>query len=349
MNATTWVVGGVLGTIVGITMGICLWLFLRKSDNPKIKRLIDGVGSWEWENLIFITIAFVFFWTAIRIWNKEWYDQYVWNDEKIWALNGMLIFFLWLAPKGTKPIRHTVGKWGAPITAIVILYMLFGSQIKEQWSSSTAVQARPARSGAIPTTAPARLSNNLAEIAEGCDGRVQDFWRQQLPDLPGNPRASRMIEHAWLESNCRQFQDDGKVTGNAGSSAVGVMQIMQSIWAEDALKLGYDLATLEGNLNFAYWLYEKREREGKVADIDWAETTPEKVQEVTAPVGERSKPISVLRAEVIDPEDGGTITIWDDQGRPHRDDGGKQDPINTFWVQFESNGSEPVKVTVNRP
>lgn len=68
-----------------------------------------------------------------------------------------------------------------------------------------------------------------------------------------------MIAIAQCESNFRQYDKDGNVLQNsAGSSAVGVFQIMSSVHNSTADTLGLDVDTLQGNVAYAQYLYEKQ-------------------------------------------------------------------------------------------
>ena len=81
---------------------------------------------------------------------------------------------------------------------------------------------------------------------------VEDYVREYFADIPV------MAAIAKCESRFTHVGKDGNVLKNSkGSSAIGVFQIMTSIHKEDAEDLGFDLATLEGNLSYARHLYEK--------------------------------------------------------------------------------------------
>ncbi len=64
-----------------------------------------------------------------------------------------------------------------------------------------------------------------------------------------------LISIAKCESGMRQFDDSGRVLKNPRSSATGVMQIMASVHRRQALRLGFDINTLNGNLGYAKKLY----------------------------------------------------------------------------------------------
>ncbi len=67
-----------------------------------------------------------------------------------------------------------------------------------------------------------------------------------------------LAEVARCESTFRQYGKDGKVIrGIANPQDVGVMQINERYHAERALKLGYDIYTVEGNVAYGKFLYSK--------------------------------------------------------------------------------------------
>jgi len=67
-----------------------------------------------------------------------------------------------------------------------------------------------------------------------------------------------LAEISKCESNYRQWDETGKILrGKVNSKDIGVMQINTYYHADKAEKLGYDLETLEGNMAYAKWLYEK--------------------------------------------------------------------------------------------
>jgi hypothetical protein len=63
---------------------------------------------------------------------------------------------------------------------------------------------------------------------------------------------------AKCESTYRQVGSDGKVLrGKVNSDDVGLMQINEHYHGEKAKSMGLDLETIEGNLAYAKYLYEK--------------------------------------------------------------------------------------------
>lgn len=91
---------------------------------------------------------------------------------------------------------------------------------------------------------------------------VEEYVREYFADIPV------MIEIAECESHFRQFSKNGDVLRNgAGSSAIGMFQIMASIHEPVAKKLGLDLNTMQGNAAYARYLYEKQGTKPWEADL----------------------------------------------------------------------------------
>lgn len=82
---------------------------------------------------------------------------------------------------------------------------------------------------------------------------VEDRVREYFADIPV------MIEIARCESKFRQFTDSGAVLrGGSSGQYVGIFQFMESIHSSVARTLGYDLATVDGNLDYARHLYTQQ-------------------------------------------------------------------------------------------
>lgn len=77
---------------------------------------------------------------------------------------------------------------------------------------------------------------------------VEKRVREYFADTPV------MIEIARCESKFRQFTDAGNPLRSAGM--IGVFQFYEAIHAPGAKTLGYDLATLDGNLGYAKHVYQ---------------------------------------------------------------------------------------------
>ncbi len=67
-----------------------------------------------------------------------------------------------------------------------------------------------------------------------------------------------LAEIAKCESRFRQVNKDGSVLrGEANKSDVGLMQVNEYYHGEKAVDLGFDLTTINGNLAYAKYLYDK--------------------------------------------------------------------------------------------
>jgi hypothetical protein len=68
-----------------------------------------------------------------------------------------------------------------------------------------------------------------------------------------------MIEIARCESTFQQYDKDGSVhRGVVNDQDVGVMQINEHYHKDIAEKLGLDIYTIQGNVAYAQYLYEKK-------------------------------------------------------------------------------------------
>lgn len=64
---------------------------------------------------------------------------------------------------------------------------------------------------------------------------------------------------AACESNLRQFRDDGAVlTGHVDPDDTGFFQINRRYHQNAADRLGFNIDTLEGNVSYGIWLYERQ-------------------------------------------------------------------------------------------
>lgn len=81
---------------------------------------------------------------------------------------------------------------------------------------------------------------------------VEKYLREKFADTP------LLVEIARCESTFSQFDKEGNVIrGIVNSKDVGVMQINERYHLETAIKLGFDLHTIEGNTAYAQYLYDK--------------------------------------------------------------------------------------------
>ncbi len=96
-------------------------------------------------------------------------------------------------------------------------------------------------------------TTDKAPIITSTDRQViEKYLREHFADTP------ILIEIARCESTFSQFDKDGNVVrGRVNPADVGVMQINEKYHLETAKKLGYDIHTVEGNVLYAKYLYEK--------------------------------------------------------------------------------------------
>jgi len=86
----------------------------------------------------------------------------------------------------------------------------------------------------------------------GTPKTVEEYVVDYFSDVPV------MSEVAYCESRFRQFGGNGDILrGKKNNLDVGVMQINEYYHLDTANKLGFDIHTLSGNLNYARYLFEK--------------------------------------------------------------------------------------------
>jgi hypothetical protein len=127
----------------------------------------------------------------------------------------------------------------------LFLMVLFGAihtvNAANDTSTTTATGVATTTSVVATTTASTSIQNQI---------QVEKRVREYFADIPV------MIEIARCESKFRQFTDSGNVLRGGGSTGmIGIFQFYEAIHAAPALALGFDLATVEGNLGYARHLY----------------------------------------------------------------------------------------------
>jgi hypothetical protein len=80
---------------------------------------------------------------------------------------------------------------------------------------------------------------------------TEEFVKKYFSDVPV------MIEVARCESQFRQHVDGKVLKGAVNEFDKGVMQINEMYHLERAKKMGLDIHTIEGNLSYARFLFEK--------------------------------------------------------------------------------------------
>ena len=106
------------------------------------------------------------------------------------------------------------------------------------------------------TDHPVTTDRNQITVVDNSSSKtvsaVEAYVRKEYVDAP------ILIEIARCESRFHQFNEDGSVVrGEKNREDVGVMQINEHYHAEDAQNKGFDIYSLEGNVAFGKYLYDK--------------------------------------------------------------------------------------------
>ncbi|MEX2010226.1 MAG: hypothetical protein WD874_00255 [Parcubacteria group bacterium] len=80
---------------------------------------------------------------------------------------------------------------------------------------------------------------------------VKKFVEDYFADIP------LMVQIAGCESRFRQYKNGNVIRGEINNKDVGVMQVNEHYHAATALKLGIDIYSIDGNVAYARYLYEK--------------------------------------------------------------------------------------------
>lgn len=101
---------------------------------------------------------------------------------------------------------------------------------------------------------PAKAQTPTIEIVETkIEKTVEQIIREEFADIP------ILIDIAGCESTFRQFKEDGTVlTGEVDPRDTGVFQVNTRYHLATANKLGYDIFSLKGNMEYTRWLYGKQ-------------------------------------------------------------------------------------------
>lgn len=116
-------------------------------------------------------------------------------------------------------------------------------------------QALDTESTNVDTKTQSEITATIETQAEAPTKNSKQTTEQIVRDYFSD--APIMIDVARCESQFRQNNPDGStLRGRVNSQDVGVMQINEKYHAATALKLGIDLYTIEGNMDYARYLYE---------------------------------------------------------------------------------------------
>ena len=142
-------------------------------------------------------------------------------------------------------------------------------------ASSTAVVASSTlgiTTSVATTTSVHSTSTTITPINTLTQNRVvvEKKVREVFADAPV------MIAVARCESNFRQFTDSGApFRGGAGGEMIGVFQFYEKAHVPFARTLGFDLATLEGNVGYARNVYEHQGTTPWKACVPAVQVTPD--------------------------------------------------------------------------
>ena len=102
------------------------------------------------------------------------------------------------------------------------------------------------------TVSQTQTNDTLEADRQKTDKSVKKAVEKTYSDVP------ILIEVARCESRFRQTTPEGKILrGTVNKYDVGVMQINELYHEDKAKELGYDLYTLEGNLKYGRYLYDR--------------------------------------------------------------------------------------------
>ena len=101
-------------------------------------------------------------------------------------------------------------------------------------------------------TTVATSTDNSAIVTVTTDRKsLEKYLRENYADTP------MLLEIARCESTFTHYDKNGDVIrGRVNSADVGLMQINEKYHLETAEKLGLDIHTVEGNVNYAKYLYD---------------------------------------------------------------------------------------------
>ena len=122
-----------------------------------------------------------------------------------------------------------------------------------------------ANASSVPTTDPyarnasgttnqqeVQVKNQNSPKKESYNESAEKEVRAYFKDIP------ELIEVARCESDFEHTDSNGNIhRGIANRADVGVMQINEKYHADEAVRLGYNIYTVEGNVAFGRYLYNK--------------------------------------------------------------------------------------------
>jgi hypothetical protein len=298
---TVWTGEGKLATWIPVTTGIVMSYFLFWWLQPTI---VMSLVARHWKELIIVHVFAVIV-ISMNPPNKAWKIRIA----KLVAVELVIfsLFTLDLAPwLAEKPMtRNTRGE------------------------TNTTAPVNPEASeihGSIPL--PSKKENEKT---------VREFWKKHLEPA----QAEQMIAKAETESNFNQFETSKfPLRGRRNRDNIGVMQIPERWWGQVARKIGYNITTLQGNLDMALWMYHRDgERAWKIDPLnhkngvwnvfDYRMSAP--------PVPDWSDRVPVWSNTILNPP--GPVSFLDQHGKRYEYSGtGKEMLPLTDWITYQSKG-----------
>lgn len=124
---------------------------------------------------------------------------------------------------------------------------MLAATITNQVNGTEQTQANTNTETTVVTSVEMKTEHSVKK-AKSTKETVEEYF-QDIPIL---------VDVASCESRFTQFNPDGTILrGEANPDDVGVMQINEKYHLETSRKLGLDIHTLEGNMAYGRYLYEK--------------------------------------------------------------------------------------------
>ena len=135
---------------------------------------------------------------------------------------------------------------GYKIQLLLFCMLVFSGSMFMIGTVHAAVDAASTTNATTTQTGPEKVESKPVHDPAAVEKRVREFFG----DIPV------MVEIARCESKFRQYADSGNVLrGGLGNAMLGVFQFNGPIHVGEALRLGFDVETLEGNIAYARHLY----------------------------------------------------------------------------------------------
>ncbi|MBN2094016.1 MAG: hypothetical protein JW740_01445 [Candidatus Zambryskibacteria bacterium] len=228
--------------LIVIVLILIATLFKIYSGSPelinKIKSSSNKIGSYKNKLkratsiiLVIIGVAlanYIAYVLSSDFWKSLWDNQ-----QHFWTVNGLLVLAvsLRLIKKKDDKDKEMVQPVAKRISTVLIFVSIIIATLHLNINQHKGVELNITERIAIPSE---RLPwEIIAPIISGCESGN------------GTPGSGR------------QFDDEGNLIKNPNSSAVGKYQILASKHEERAKSLGFDIKTLQGNENYAKYLYNE--------------------------------------------------------------------------------------------